>query len=234
MWHDREPPIAPSLSFPPVNSTPLLHPVPCTSSPPNLVPTHPLYISLVTCLCLLIRHPAPMLTIISLLLSQNPVFNPLCHSPNHIWNHRTENVPYPYQVLWVLHVRRDIKTAGKQRTMPPFSSLRFNLPFWSTWTDGVSKITYAMKDNLCAPSSKVFFYAFCPALASPYWGLMQVFRGLKLTQFGGGASFKKKSTICKYKIKLWKEPLHWAALEFKLHLLLVKSTLPTVVYLHIL
>ena len=229
MWHDRKPPIASSLSFPPVNSTPLQHPVPCTS-PPNLVPTHPLYISLVTCLCLFIRHPAPMLTIISILLLQNPIFNPLCHSPNHIWNHRTENVPHAYQVLWVLHVRRDIKMAGKQGSMARFSST-----FLEQGNRGSLQNHICNERQSVCPFFKGLLLCILSSLGIP---ISRTDAGLvgasNLHSLGEGLLLRKKSTICKYKIKLWKEPLHWAALEFKLHQLLVKSTLPIVVYLHIL
>lgn len=72
---------------PPVNSTFPLHPFTCTS-PSNLCKhtlVFPLQLVFGTRhLSLLIRHPVPVLTVISLLLlSQDPVFDPLCQTKLH-------------------------------------------------------------------------------------------------------------------------------------------------------
>lgn len=61
-------------------------PAPCTS-PQNLVPSHPLCSSHVVCLWQKVPVPfsqTPRTSGTSLLLLQNPFFNPFCHSPNHI------------------------------------------------------------------------------------------------------------------------------------------------------
>lgn len=83
--HATWPPTASSLSFPPVTSTLHLHPAP-PPPPQNLVPSH-LWFSHMVFLWQKVPVPfsqTPSTTGTSLLLLQNPFFNPFGHSPNHI------------------------------------------------------------------------------------------------------------------------------------------------------
>lgn len=98
MYHNHDPPTVSSLPLLSFSTPPLPFPLHFPAKSCALIHTlsvFPLELAFGTRhLSLLIRYPEPELTIISLLLLfQSSVFNSLCHSLNHIWNHRTEDGP---------------------------------------------------------------------------------------------------------------------------------------------